>query len=65
VRLCTTGGRSCQDTHVRIVNVVEMWISPVDESLHSGDLGDEEEEEKEQRVHDDLRATDTTEGKES
>jgi len=51
--------------NVRIVNVVEVWISPMDESFRSGDVGDEEEDEKEERVHDDPIAMDVTEGEES
>jgi len=43
-----------------VFSVVEPWVMAMDESLRSGDLGDEEEEEYDERVHGDRPATSST-----
>jgi len=50
-----------RDTHVWVLSMVEPWVMAANDSLRSGDLGDEEEEEYDERVHGDRPAMDTTE----
>jgi len=49
-----------RDTHILVINMVEPWVSPMDESFRSGDLSNEEEEEEVEGVHDDRPAMGTT-----
>lgn len=51
-----------RDTHVWVVNMVESWVPPVDESLRGSDLADKAEKEKDEGVHCDRPAMDMAEG---
>lgn len=46
-----------------VLSMVGPWVMAMNESLRSGDLGDEEEEEYDERVHGDRPAMNTTEDK--